>query len=101
MIGNKADIEEERQVDQETAKNFAALNGFAYYETSAKTGTHIDDVFLSIADEIKTKFDYSAIKGNERGQSDRQTSLLKIDTKVYADSDEKAIIKKKGFLLIF
>ena len=96
LIGNKCDMEEERQVDSETARSFAELHGFQYFETSAKTGSKIDDVFLSIAEEIKTKNDYSTIKSSEKVHSDRYNELLKIDTNTYADSYENSVTKKKG-----
>ena len=58
LVGNKCDlaekrklkIAEQRQVEKEEGELLAEkLNCMAYYETSAKTGTQIDEVFYSMA----------------------------------------------------
>ena len=41
MIGNKLDLEGERQISYEDAQRFAAERGFHYLEASAKNGTNV------------------------------------------------------------
>merc|ERR1740125_55610 len=56
LVGNKADLIEEKQVSQETAQSFADKLGISFLETSAKTATNVDAAFLTMAQElIKTR----------------------------------------------
>lgn len=54
LIGNKCDNEIHREVSYEEASSYAKLNNMVYVETSAKTETHINDVFLSTAKKVYT-----------------------------------------------
>lgn len=45
LVGNKCDLEGERQVNKEVAKNFAKDNNLLFLETSAKNGTNIEKIF--------------------------------------------------------
>ena len=49
VIGNKVDLESERQVDQTEAQRFAAQIGAEYIETSARTAVNIDELFKMAA----------------------------------------------------
>jgi small GTP-binding protein len=55
LIGNKADLEDSRQVTQEEAKAKAEQHGLAYFETSALQATNIEKAF-TIMVEGKFKF---------------------------------------------
>ena len=44
-MGNKCDLEKERQVSKEDAEKFAELNGLIFLETSAKEAKKIFEVF--------------------------------------------------------
>lgn len=96
LVGNKCDIEEERQVDYEAALQFAKDNDFKYFETSAKTGVNVDDLFQNIAEEIKGKSDYTLIKPSEKLTNEKYNDVLNIDTNTYADKYELGATKKKG-----
>ena len=52
LVGNKADLEDKRQVSFEEGKKFANKYGLDFYETSAKTGQNINEIFLNPAIEI-------------------------------------------------
>ena len=53
LVGNKCDLEEERQVSREEAEKYAKDNGMKFFEVSAKTGTNInDDMFNSIIQDL-------------------------------------------------
>jgi len=52
LVGNKADLIEEKQVPEETAQGFAEKLQIPFLETSAKTATNVDTAFLTMAKEL-------------------------------------------------
>ena len=48
LIGNKTDLEEKREVSYEEGKNFAEENNLLFFETSAKDGKNIQEIFLKV-----------------------------------------------------
>ena len=49
IVGNKADLEEHREVETHEGADLAKENGFGFFETSAKTGHHVGALFEAIA----------------------------------------------------
>ena len=47
LIGNKCDLEAEREVSYEEGKQFANANNLIFFEASAKTGKNVEDSFMS------------------------------------------------------
>jgi Ras-related protein Rab-1A len=52
LVGNKADLIEQKQVSEEAAHKFAEKIGVSFLETSAKTSTNVDAAFLTMAKEL-------------------------------------------------
>ncbi|KAL2716937.1 ras-related protein Rab-14 isoform X2 [Vespula squamosa] len=52
LIGNKSDLEDQRDVTYEEAKQFADENGLMFVEASAKTGHNVEEAFLETAKKI-------------------------------------------------
>ncbi|XP_042485042.1 ras-related protein Rab11A-like [Macadamia integrifolia] len=52
LIGNKADLENQRAVPTEDAKEFAQKEGLFFLETSALEATNVETAFLTILTEI-------------------------------------------------
>lgn len=74
LVGNKADLENERQVSSEEAEAFAVQHGLIYIETSAKTGQNIADAFRSIAHDLVTKYKSGEIVVDDEPESKDITS---------------------------
>ncbi|XP_043916664.1 ras-related protein Rab-17-like [Protopterus annectens] len=52
LVGNKTDLAFNRQVSKEAGQIFAQKNGLIFMETSAKSGYHVEDIFLCVAQKI-------------------------------------------------
>lgn len=52
FVGNKADLEDMREVPQERAMEYAKQNRMSFYETSAKDGTNIENIFNELAEVL-------------------------------------------------
>ena len=46
LVGNKIDLEPEREVTKEEAERFANKYEIPYFEISVKTGLYLDDPFI-------------------------------------------------------
>ena len=57
LVGNKIDLQDERQVSYDEGASFAQENNMMFFETSAKTGENIEDVFVKSAEEINQKME--------------------------------------------
>ena len=67
VVGNKSDLVSSRQVSEGEAKQFAEEKGLVYIETSAKTGSGVDDAFLILAKHIVTKVKTKQMKSGSSG----------------------------------
>lgn len=78
ILGNKADLVEQRKIKREDLLKYVELNKFGYFETSAKENKFIDDAFNFIANEyikkikkhkipfINDNFDFKGISLNTK-----------------------------------
>ena len=57
LVGNKSDLNDRRQVNTEEGQELAEKYGMLFFETSAKSGENVEDVFVKSADEIARKID--------------------------------------------
>ncbi|KAG0914097.1 hypothetical protein G6F33_004562 [Rhizopus arrhizus] len=55
LIGNKSDLEGQRQVSREEAERFAQEHDLFFLETSAKLADNIEEAFVKTAEEIQKK----------------------------------------------
>ena len=49
LVGNKADMVEKREVEQEMVEEYAKNKGMHYFECSAKEGDRVQDIFTDFA----------------------------------------------------
>lgn len=72
LVGNKCDLVNKRVVDYQTAKSFADEIGIPFLETSAKNATNVEQAFMTMAAEIKSRMASQPIPG---GKTDRDKPL--------------------------
>merc|ERR1711937_134777 len=52
LAGNKSDLNSKRKVEPEEAESYANDNGIFFMETSAKTATNVNELFVAIARKL-------------------------------------------------
>ncbi len=55
LVGNKNDLENERKVSFDEGKKFADSNNILFFESSAKTGNNVEDIFYKSAECISER----------------------------------------------
>ena len=67
LIGNKCDLENDREIKTEEGQAFANRNGMQFMETSAKMNTNINESFETLA---KLMMECSSDKNNDANKND-------------------------------
>merc|ERR1712054_199241 len=55
LVGNKCDLTTKRQVEYNSAKEFADSLTIPFLETSAKSATNVEQAFMTMASEIRNR----------------------------------------------
>ena len=55
LVGNKCDLTTKKQVEYNSAKEFADSLSIPFLETSAKSATNVEQAFMTMASEIKNR----------------------------------------------
>ena len=53
LIGNKADLEDQKQVDENEARTLAESLGLKYFETSALSGHNVSASVEALLDQVR------------------------------------------------
>ncbi|XP_040198655.1 ras-related protein Rab-27A isoform X2 [Rana temporaria] len=75
MCGNKCDLEDQRAVKEEEAKEFAEKYGIPYFETSAADGTNVNKAVETLLDLIMKRMERNL------GQSKNQQKFFRAGAK--------------------
>lgn len=79
VVGNKTDLEDERQVNREEVEKVLKENKIKnYFETSAKEDTYITECFETLIDEILSK-----MRGNDIVPTTRETFNIADSETIY------------------
>ena len=57
LVGNKCDLAESRQVTTEEGQELADKYGLEFFETSAKTGENVEEIFYNSCERISKKIE--------------------------------------------
>ena len=66
LVGNKSDLEKERKVSKEEGEEFAKKHNIKFYESSAKEGFNVNEIFEYLANEIYTEV---KLKGRDKSSN--------------------------------
>jgi len=70
VVGTKSDLIAEREVSQDTIQGLAARWRLSFYETSAKKGWHVNDVFEDLLRQMREQYPVSDAKKKKRRRRD-------------------------------
>jgi len=71
LVGNKSDLVDERKVSKEEAEGYAREKGFLIFETSARSGDGVQELFVTAG--VKAADKSSAVK-KQRPTSQRESN---------------------------
>ena len=100
LVGNKIDIEN-REITKEDALSFAKTNNIKYFETSAKTGDGIKEIFNLLFEEVYKKS--KEIENLEKAENEQNNSnknknpTITLDKKEVNNRNKKGKEKRGGF----
>ena len=83
LLGNKTDLENEREVSKEDGRDLALANGYMFMESSCKDNYNVSDAFTALVEMTNTEYSKKMFKADTFG--------LKKDKK-----SEKSNKKKDG-----
>ncbi|KAJ3435809.1 ras and ef-hand domain-containing protein [Anaeramoeba flamelloides] len=82
LVGNKVDLEDRRKISTESGQNFANENNMLFYETSALTGSNVQEIFKKCAKKSYKKHS-------------KEKKLKKADEKIITNLEDEDEKKKK------
>jgi len=66
LVGNKLDLEDERQVTTEMGRNLAAKFSCGFLEASAKTNTNVKEIFFELVRMINKWREKNPVESAEK-----------------------------------
>lgn len=76
LLGNKCDLEDQRAVPTEDAKEFAEKEGLFFLETSAMEATNVETAFITVLAEIFNIVNKHSLTAGENQGNAPSSSLL-------------------------
>ena len=76
LVGNKCDLEETRQVSTDEGVELAEHFGIKFLETSAKQSNNVEEAFITMTKEIKSRVVHAAGGSGGAGQAKPQGTRI-------------------------
>ncbi|KAG0680828.1 GTP-binding protein of the rab/ypt [Pichia californica] len=87
LVGNKLDLNDDRQISKDYALDFANELGLLYFEVSAKTGENIHELFKQIA--LKMPFKSLITAGNKKNNNNNNNNSNSVDLSKRPSTNEQ------------
>lgn len=81
LVGNKIDLEDQRQVSYEEAAELARQNNMEYFECSAKLNKNVKEVINHMMSKVYDKMFIQPAGANNQSEVGRQTNTVVISKK--------------------
>ena len=81
LIGNKKDLEDERVIEEQTARDFANRFNLKFFETSSKTGENVDLAFKELINEV-VKSDNNIKKDEIKNENNNENKNQNINNNI-------------------
>ena len=77
LVGNKSDLTPKRRIEREEIEQYCKNNGIEdYFETSAKSGENVHEVFKMVVNKLFIKFALPIINDNQEIRNGEKESLF-------------------------
>lgn len=98
LVGNKSDRAEFREVTDEEAILYARARGMQYFETSAKTGAHVDEEFYNIVSTLDLYDKQLVIDNNNGSAVFTNKEFVPLNAELHDDDDlaEGLVVEKQN-----